>query len=64
VPIGAFNQENEPKKEEPENIKSDAVDGMGSCIQDVELKNFVVSETGAKVEVQEVIRGQEANEAL
>jgi hypothetical protein len=47
--IGAFNQENEPKKEEPENIKSDAIDGMDSCIQDVELKDVVVSETGAKV---------------
>jgi hypothetical protein len=47
--IGAFEPENEPKKEEPENIKSDAIDGMDSCIQDVELKDVVVSETGAKV---------------
>jgi hypothetical protein len=37
---------------------------MGSCIQDVEIKDVVVSETGSKVEVQEVIGGQEANEAL
>ena len=63
-PIGAFNQENEPKNEEPENIKPDAIDGMDSCIQNVELKDVVVSETGAKVEVQEVIGGQKANEAL
>jgi len=63
-PIAAFNPENEPKKGEPENIKPDAIDSVDSCIQNEELKDVVDSETSLKVEVQEVIGTQEANEAL
>ena len=63
-PITAFNPENKPKKEELENIKPDAIDSVDSCIQDEELKDVDDPETSTKVEVQEVIGTQEANEAL
>jgi hypothetical protein len=62
--IGAFEPENEPKNEECENIKPDDTGSVASCTQDGELKDVVDSETGSKVEVQPVIAGQEANDAL
>jgi len=62
--IGAFEPENESKNEECENIKPDDTGSVASCTKDGELKDVVDSETGSKVEVQPVIAGKEANDAL
>jgi hypothetical protein len=64
APVGLSEPENEPKKDDCENIKTDDIDDLDVLTSEEEIKDLDEPETDVKVEIQPAIAGQEASEAL